>query len=195
MTSYRIAGDTDRQLQRLDESAATFHRALELAERVGSAEEIGASLGGLGLVEMQRGALDEAVACHRRAIEEFERVGHAGGTAQSYANLAWALSEAGEYEEALTNCEKALDLARSIGHSLVVADVTDTMGVVKLGQGDYPAAGEWAENAARLYLELGAAPQAAGSFELAAQAWERAGEKKRARASRARALEVAGEPA
>lgn len=195
VTSYRIAGDTYRQLQRLDESAATFRRGLELAERVGSAEEIGASLGGLGLVEMQRGALQEAVACHRRAIEEFERVGHAGGTAQSFANLAWALSEAEEYEEALTYCQKALDLARSIGHSLVVADVTDTMASVKLGQGDYPAAGEWAENAARLYLEIGAAPQASESFELAAKAWERAGEKDRARASRARALELAGGPA
>ena len=195
VTSYRIAGDTYRQLQRLDESAATFRRGLELAERVGSAEEIGASLGGLGLVEMQRGALQEAVACHRRAIEEFERVGHAGGTAQSYANLAWALSEAEEYEEALKYCQKALDLARSIGHPLVVADVTDTMASVKLGQGDYPAAGEWAENAARLYLEIGAAPQASESFELAAKAWERAGEKERARASRARALELAGEPA
>jgi tetratricopeptide (TPR) repeat protein len=195
VTSYRIAGDTYRQLQRLDESAATFRRALELAERVGSAEEIGASLGGLGLVEMQRGALDEAVACHRRAIEEFERVGHVGGTAQSYANLAWALSEAGEYEESLTYCQKALELARSIGHSLVVADVTDTMGSVKLGQGDYPAAGEWAENAAGLYLEIGAAPQAAESLELAAKAWERAGDDERARASRTRALELAREPA
>jgi adenylate cyclase len=193
VTSYRIAGDTYRQLQRLDESAATFRRALELAERVGSAEEIGASLGGLGLVEMQRGALDEAVACHRRAIEEFERVGHVGGTAQSYANLAWALSQAGEFEEALTYCQKALDLARSIGHSLVVADVTDTMASVKLGQGDYPAAGEWAENAARLYLEIGAVPQAAESLELAAKAWERAGDNERARASRTRALDLAGE--
>jgi tetratricopeptide (TPR) repeat protein len=144
---------------------------------------------------MQRGALDEAVACHRRAIEEFERVGHVGGTAQSYANLAWALSETGEFEEALTYCQKALDLARSIGHSLVVADVTDTMGSVKLGQGDYPAAGEWAENAARLYLEIGAVPQAAESLELAAKAWERAGDNERARASRTRALELAREPA
>jgi class 3 adenylate cyclase/tetratricopeptide (TPR) repeat protein len=195
VTSYRMAGDTYRLLQRFDEAAATFRRGLELAERVGSAEEIGASLGGLGLVEMQRGALEDAVACHRRAIEEFERIGHAGGRAQSYANLAWALSEAGEYEEALTYCQKALDLARSIGHSLVVADVNDTMGSVKLGQGDYSAAGEWAEEAARLYLEIGAAPQAAQSFELAAKAWDRAGEKERARASRTRALDLAGEPA
>jgi adenylate cyclase len=194
-TAHRLLGDTYCQRGQLDDAAETLRRGLELAERVGSAEEIGACVGNLALVELQRGNYADAVACNRRALEEFERTGHAAGRAQVYANLAWTLSKTGDYEEALSYCDRALEIARSIGHPLIVADVHDTIALVKLGQEDIVGAGEWAERAANLYLEVGAAPRAAGSFELAADAWERAGEGERARANRTRARELSAEAA
>lgn len=186
-TTYRIVGDTYRRLSRLDDAAAELRRGLEVAERVGNVEEIGGCLVNLGLVEQRRGALEEAIECDRRAIAEFERFGHASGRAQGYANLAWKLSDAGTYEEALEFCEKALDLAESLGLSITIADVYDTMASIDLGRGEAAAAGGRAEEAAALYLELGAAPQAADSLELAAKAWDQAGQNERARTSRARA--------
>jgi adenylate cyclase len=157
---------------------------------VGNAEEIGGCLINLGLVEMRRGALADAISCTRRAIDEFERLGHGAGRAHGYANLAWALAENGELDESLLYCQQALEVARAIGHSLTIADVYDTMALVRLKEGDPSAAVEQAEEAVSMYLELGLAPQAAKSLELVAKAWEFAGENERASATRARARSV-----
>jgi class 3 adenylate cyclase/tetratricopeptide (TPR) repeat protein len=186
-TTHRIIGDVYRLLDSLDAAQDWLLRGLEVAERIGSVEEVGGCLVNLALVAQQRGDLAEAIEFNRRAIAEFDRFGHASGRAQSYANLAWTLSDAGDYDEALDYCEQALDLARSLGLSLVVADVYDTMASVELGKGSPADAGRRAEEAAGLYLELGASPRAAGSLELAAKAWENAGEEERARSSRERA--------
>jgi adenylate cyclase len=194
-TAKRIVGDTYRRLERLDEAADALRAGLELAERVGNAEEIGGCLLNLALVEMQRDSLQQAIACNRRAIEEFERIGNASGRAQGYANLAWLLFETSERAEALLYCERALELARTIGNSLTMADVQDTMATISFTDGDLSRAVEQAEQAAALYLEMGALPQAAGSLELAAKAWELGGDAERARAARTRAREVASNAA
>ena len=194
-TTHRIVGDVYRSLGKLNEAEEWLRRGLEVAERTGSVEEIGGCLVNLALVEQQRGAYANAIEHNRRAIAEFERFGHASGRAQGYANLAWTLSDAGEFDEALEFCEKALELARSLGLSLTVADVYDTIASIELGRGDSALAGAKAEEAAALYLDLGAAPRAVGSLELAAKAWERAGDEERARTSRARARDLLVESA
>jgi tetratricopeptide (TPR) repeat protein len=71
-----------------------------------------------------------------------------------------------------------------------MADVQDTLATISFTDGDLPRAVEQAEQAAALYLEMGALPQAAGSLELAAKAWELGGDMERARAARTRAREV-----
>jgi tetratricopeptide (TPR) repeat protein len=71
-STLRIIGDAHRDAGRPDEAAQALRRGLALAERVGSAEEIGACLINLGLAEKEHGELAAAVACDRRAIEEFE---------------------------------------------------------------------------------------------------------------------------
>jgi tetratricopeptide (TPR) repeat protein len=189
-TAERVVGDTYWKLERLDDSAAALRRALEAAERVGNAEEIGGSLLGLGLLEFTRENLPAAIECDRRAIAQFERIGHTSGLAQAYANVGYKLSQAGEYGEALTYCERGIALAREIGDALAIADVTDTIAAICLAENDLAAAVEHGEEAARLYLEVGAIPQAAGALEIAANALERAGERARAVETRERAKEL-----
>ena len=186
-TALRILGGTYNRLERFDEAAATLTRGLELAERVGSVEEIGGCLVNLGLAHMHRGALEDAIACDRRAIEEFERVRHGSGRATVYVNLAEKLMKAGELQEALAYCERALELARSIGNSLMVAGAIQTMASIRLSEGDVENAVARAEEAARLHLEMGAEPYARECLEIAAEAWIRAGETDRARDASARA--------
>jgi adenylate cyclase len=192
-TTHRIVGDVYRSLDQPDEAADWLHRGLEIAQRVGSVEEIGGCLINLGMVEHERGAFAEAIDCNLRAIAEFERFGHASGRAQGYSNVAWTQSVAGEYEEALQNAEKALELARTFGLSLVEADVYDTIASIELGKGNLTDAGRQAEKAASLYVELGATPKAADSLELAAKAWEQAGEETRAEESRTRARNLSAQ--
>lgn len=191
-TALRIVGDAYTQAGRLDEAAAALRRGLEVAERVGSAEEIGGCLINLGWAEYQRGELAVAIGHDRRAIEAFERIGHGSGRARGYANLADKLARAGEFEEALTWGDKALDLSRAIGHSLTIADVYETMAFVRLQSGDFADAIERAEEAASLYLDMGLSPQAAKALEIAAEAWEKQGDEERARDARTRARALAG---
>jgi class 3 adenylate cyclase/tetratricopeptide (TPR) repeat protein len=190
-TALRIVGDAYAQAGRLDEASATLRRGLEVAERVGSAEEIGGCLINLGLAEYERGQFVEAIGYDRRAIEEFERIGHGSGRARGYTNLADKLARSGEFDEALSWADKALDLSRSIGHSMTIADVYDTMAFIRLQSREFVDAAARAEEAASLYLEMGAAPRAAKSLEIAAAAWEKQGDEERARDARARARDLA----
>ena len=189
-TALRIIGNAYTRMGRLEEAAAALRRGLELAERVGNAEEIGGCLINLGLVEYERGSAAEAIELDRRAITEFERIGHGSGRAQAYTNLADKLAQTGDYDAALAWGEKALELAQTIGHSLTIADVYDTIALVRLRTGAHAEAAAKAEEAAALYLEMGATPQAAGSLEMAAEAWQKAGENDRAAAARARGQEL-----
>jgi predicted ATPase/class 3 adenylate cyclase len=189
-TTLRILGDVQRQAGRLDESVAALRRGLELAERVGSVEEVGGCLINIGVVEERREAFQEAIECDRRAIEEFERIGHGSGRARGYANLAYHLMLAGEYDEAERWCERTLELSRAIGYSVTVADAIDTIAAIEIRRGNFTTGAERAEEAAELYLEMGAPPSAAQSLELARTAWEQAGDSLRARAVDARARSV-----
>jgi class 3 adenylate cyclase/tetratricopeptide (TPR) repeat protein len=190
-SAIRVTGDAYRALGRVDEATATLGQGLELAERIGSVEEIGGCLINLGLAELQRGAHAEAIAYNRRAIEEFERIGHGSGRAIAYSNLAWALTQAGVYDEALVACEEARTIARSIGHPLTLAETTDTMALADLRQNNFTSAAARAEEAAALFVELGAGRRAAESLELAAEAWGKAGDEERARDALDRARPLA----
>ena len=190
-TAMRIVGDLYRQLGRLDEARDALRHGLQLAERVGSVEELGGCLINLGLVELDRGALEDAIACDRRAIEEFERVGHSTGRAIGYANLAEKLMHAGRPDDALSYCGRALELARSCGHTPTVADTLQTMAAIALRQGNAAEAAERAQRAADLFLEMGALPAAADCLALAAEALDAAGDGRRASEAAARARSLA----
>jgi class 3 adenylate cyclase/tetratricopeptide (TPR) repeat protein len=185
--SARLLGSIYTTLGRPAEAVETLQRGLELAERVGNVEEIGGCLINLGLAQLALGAFAEAIACNERAIAEFERIGHGSGRALGYSNLAWVLANQGEYDDAERYCEQAIELSRSIGHLLVTAETTDTMAFIQLRRGSADDAAVRAEEAARLFLELGASPKAAHSLELAASAWEAAGDVARANETRSRA--------
>jgi class 3 adenylate cyclase/tetratricopeptide (TPR) repeat protein len=190
-STLRIIGDAHRDAGRPDEAAHALRRGLALAERVGSAEEIGACLINLGLAEMERGELAEAIACDRRAIEEFERIGHATGRAIGSANLAEKLALQENYEEALEQCAKALELSRAIGNSVTVADALRTASRIRLEQGEFADAAAQAEEAAKLFREMGITRWEAESLELAASALEQNGEGERADTLRAEARSLA----
>jgi adenylate cyclase len=186
-STARLLGDIYTTLGRPAEAVETLERGLELAERVGNVEEIGGCLINLGLAQLALGAFAEAIACNERAIAEFERIGHGSGRALGYSNLAWVLANRGEYDDAERYCEQAIELSRSIGHLLVTAETTDTMAFIHLRRGSAGEAAVRAEEAARLFLELGAPPKAAQSLDLAASAWEAAGDEARASETRSRA--------
>jgi adenylate cyclase len=190
-TALRVLGRVQTTLGRLDDAAATLQEGVDLAERIGSVEELGGCLINLGLTELQRGRLAEAVACDRRAIEVFESVGHDTGRAIAYANLAEKLLAAGDADEALEYAGRGLELAREIGNAFTVADATQTLASIYLRQDRLSEAAATAEEAARLFVEMGATPSAAQALDVAAEAWERAGDEERAHGLSVRARSLA----
>lgn len=190
VSAYRVSTDPYLSLQRLDDAADKLKRGIELAERIGAAQELGACLINLGLVELKRGALDDAIACDERAVANYDRIGFATGQAFGYGNLAEKLLFAGRHMEALDTAAKALELARSIGDLETVADVTKTVAAVRHVQGHLSEAAATAEESAELYLQIGAIPTAVEALEMAAEFHTEAGDEKRARASSARALSI-----
>jgi tetratricopeptide (TPR) repeat protein len=190
--AHRTIAAARHLMGQLDEAAAALRKGLELAERLGAAEEMGACLINLGFVELDRGALPEAIACDRRAIEQFERIGAGAGRAIGYGNIAVKLTVVGDLDEAESYCKKALEFARSIQHSHTVADATRTLGTIRVRQGRYAEAVTLAEEAAALFNEMGVSAEASDSLKVAAEALDCVGEWERASDTRSRARELAG---
>ena len=190
VSAYRVSTDPYLSLERLDDASDKLRRGIELAEKIGAAQELGACLINLGLVELKRGSLDDAIACDERAVANYDRIGFATGQAFGNGNLAEKLLLAGRHMEALDTAAKALDLARSIGDLETVADVTKTVAAVRHVQGHISEAAATAEESAELYLQIGAIPTAVEALEMVAEFHTEAGDEKRARASSARALSI-----
>jgi tetratricopeptide (TPR) repeat protein len=187
----RVLGDIYRLAGRIDEAAAALQEGLALAEKVGSAEELGGCLINLGMVELERGDAPTAISLTERAVEEFERVDHGSGRAWGYSNLAWALASSGAFEEAGSRAEQSLAFSQGIGHTITVAESLDTMAYIALETGDVSRAAATAEEAAGVFLEMGMQPKAQEALQRAADAWDRQGEGERARTMRERARSLA----
>jgi class 3 adenylate cyclase/tetratricopeptide (TPR) repeat protein len=191
-TALRLASGIHLDLNDFESAVAALRGGLELADRVGNVEELAGCLINLGMIEHQRGNLDEAIACDRRAIAEFERIGHRAGRAIGYSNLSEKLMDRGDLEEALQSSENAFEIARQIEHTPTVADALQTMAAIYMKRGEFLVAAERAEQAVEINLGVGATRYAVEASEVAAKAWEMAGQAAKADEVRARvsALEL-----
>jgi adenylate cyclase len=192
-TALRIlGGDIYGSTSQWRLATAALRRGLDIATRIGSVEEIAGCLINLGIAEAAVGNVEESIRCDERAIQHFARAGLVTGEAIGRGNLAEHLLAAGRVIEALESCAEALSVARAIGDLETVADVTRTVAAVRQVQGNFDEAAAVAEEAANLYLEMGAVTAASEVLDMAAAAASNAGDEERARRldRRARSLLV-----
>jgi class 3 adenylate cyclase/tetratricopeptide (TPR) repeat protein len=174
-------------------AARTLQRAMHLAERTGSTDELIGCLVNLGLVHLRLGDLDEAVKCDLRALLEAQRVGHAIGAAFAQGNLAEALVERGDLGEAVIVCKEAITMCSDMGDQQGVADVRSTLALAYLRQGRTSEAAAEAEQAAALFEEVGDTGGAIQALAHAVAAAEALGDATRARSLEERARAYAEE--
>jgi adenylate cyclase len=167
-TALRGLGGVQSQAGLLDRAASTLRRALALAERAGTVEQVAGCLVNLGMVELQGDRLDEAIACDRRAIEELERIDHVPGQVIAGGNLAYKLFRAGDLDEAERWCHRSIALAESTADTWTVPDARMTLARVAAARGDRAAAVALAEEAARGFDEIGSHADAAEAREIIA---------------------------
>jgi adenylate cyclase len=168
-TALRGLGGVLSQAGLLDRAGATLRRALALAERSGTVEQMAGCLVNLGMVELHSGRIDEAIACDQRAIEALERIDHVPGQVIAGGNLAYKLFRAGDLDGAERWCNRTIALAEATAHTWTVPDARMTLARVAAARGDAATATALAEDAARRFEEIGSHADAAEAREIIAE--------------------------
>ncbi|GAC1442536.1 MAG: adenylate/guanylate cyclase domain-containing protein [Mycobacteriales bacterium] len=169
-STLRILGDVYLRTGCHDDAAAALTQGLNLATRVGAAEEIGACLINLGMLEMDRGRIDVATEYDRRALTEFKKSGHAVGSAIATTNLAEKLFLAGAYDEAAVQCHQGQVLARESNLPSILADGQHTLARVLMSQERFDEAAVAASEAAAVFGASGDGERASAAAAVAAAA-------------------------
>ena len=169
-TALRVLGGLYDDLERFDDAADVLRRGLAVAERVGSAEELGGSLINLGVTQTHQGDLAGAVDSNLRALDEFERIGHLAGRAVAHVNLGDILMRLGNLDEALDHADRALHLTSEAGHRPLAGDALKTRAAIMVRRGRMAEALSDAERAAEIFDQMGAEPMAREARAIATQA-------------------------
>jgi len=98
-------------------SRDTMEQALDLARRVGNAEEAAAALVNLGRILSALGSPEEALRCDLEAVDAFASVGLKTGVACAYCNVAETLGEMGRWQEAGDAAREGLAVAEEVGNA------------------------------------------------------------------------------
>ena len=98
-------------------SRDTMEQALDLARRVGNAEEAAAALVNLGRILSALGSPEEALRCDLEAVDAFASVGLKTGVACAYCNAAETLGEMGRWQEAGDAAREGLAVAEEVGNA------------------------------------------------------------------------------
>ena len=186
-TALRVIGDVADDLGRLDEAAQALTLGLEVAGRVGNAEELGACLVNLGL----RGARAREPGCRGGALPERRR--------RVRSDRPWLRAEPSPMATWRTRSQRRGGMPtpsptpsgrsawpRRSAFRSHRGNITDTVATIREAEGDLRQAAEKREEAAELFMAAGATRRAAEQLQAAADAWKRAGDEKRAAALAAR---------
>ena len=164
------AGVVHTNLRRFDEAARELDLALALRRRAFGEEhiEVARTLTALGNLARARGELERALELHGRARAIDERLLGAGHPAMGrhLHNIAGALRLLGRHDEAMQSYEAALVLEREgLGEGHPAVGITrNSMGLVRLDQGDTPGARAHFE-AALAILERAGHPDRAAALQ------------------------------
>ena len=197
VTALRVLGGVMQEIAEDDDRAAlgacreVLERALELARRVGNAEEEGASLMNLGRLLMDIGDHDEALRCDRESIAAFEGTGNRLGAIAGYCNVTEKLVAVGRLEEAEDAAREALRRSDALGPSHWAPHALHSLGHVMDVRGDHAGAAPLLERAGDVYMRTGEPQQAKQAYSNASIAWAAAGHADAAARCVQRAAEVA----
>ena len=149
-------GDCLRNLGRLDEAAAAYEEAIQLAEQRGDARSIGVDKGQLGTVRLQQRRYPEALAAHAEARQRFTALDEPGSVAVSWHQTGRVHQEAGQTQAAEDAYRQSLAIKVRLGNVAGQASTLNQLGNLYADVLDRPedAAGFFRQ-AANMYAEGG----------------------------------------
>ena len=92
-----------------------YKKALEISERIGDKQTIGASLGNIGHAHIVLGKPKDAIVYYEEALRIAEEIGDKRSEGTRYGNIGNAYSDLAESRKAIEYYEKAKKVAREIG--------------------------------------------------------------------------------
>jgi adenylate cyclase len=150
--ALRVLGQAEHSRGDLSAAHSATARALQLAQRTGTVEEVAGLSLNLAFITSTQGDTRSAVELVRQAVGHFERIGHGAGRAIAYGNLASLLVEEQRYEEALTWADKALAQAARTGHVATLAEAGEDKARALIALGEVEDGRQLLEESRRHFL-------------------------------------------
>lgn len=123
-------GATYYMLQRLDEAAASFEAAFQLAVQIGYGALRAQTIERLGIVQFARGRYEEALEAFGKASAEFKALGDAPEKRQSVeTERGQAAQKLGRYDEALAHYGESIALVERVERSTVPTEVIRALSI------------------------------------------------------------------
>ena len=146
-------GGLDLSTGELEDAKAAFVRALELA---GDSTPLRARVEqNLGILANIQGNLDEALLRYGRSLESYKTCDDEHGCAIAYHNLGMVSSDRSAWNEADRHFQKSQVLASRVGDRFLVGLCAVHMAEIDVARQRYENAQRAAEEALRLFAELG----------------------------------------
>ncbi|MGO9088469.1 MAG: tetratricopeptide repeat protein [Candidatus Sulfotelmatobacter sp.] len=115
--TVRLMGDCEGSLGHLEQSIATYQRALKILAELGEHEKTGAVLNNMAINFANQGQLNRAEQFYCEARSHFEQAGDRGNTATAIGNIADILYLRGDLAGAAKLYGQALELETSLDHN------------------------------------------------------------------------------
>lgn len=135
----------------------------------------------------QNGEFEATLDLERRAIDHWDRIGHRFGQITTRANHTFTLFNSGRYSQSMALAEEIVQRASEAGVPTAEATALQSLALCLLAEGQASAAGPAAERAAQLFEQVDNLIDAREMWELAATAWDQAGDGAAAQHARAAA--------
>jgi len=138
--AYNNMGRSLGQLDRLDEAADAYERALAIYETTADSQSTGIVLNNIGNVNVRLHRFDRALAYLLRARDHWRTLGNQRGKALTNHSLAVTYLQRGDFAAALELLYETLTLAAHAGDLELESKALIDTGQAHLGQGDPEAA-------------------------------------------------------
>jgi tetratricopeptide (TPR) repeat protein len=149
-----LSGAANFELGELDDAAASFERALELARADGDDLLIARATNNLAVIANIRGRHEEALSLYALALPAYQRLGNANGLAESYHNMAITFRDLRQLVRADEHELRAIEFARQATNDHLVAIALVGRAELSFRRGDVAFAEVAALRAARDFAAM-----------------------------------------
>ena len=184
--AHHLQGDLQAAIE-------SYRHSLGVSHQIGYRHMMAMTFNNLGLVYQTLGSYRQAIEHYQQSLIIRQEMGDLYGIASTYDNLGLAHNQQGEYSKAMEYHHLSLEIKRRQEDSFQIANSLINIAAVCRDQGHHQEAIGFAQEALRMFQEIGGRQFLAETHTVLAEALLMSGELKLAHQNAALALETAQE--